>query len=380
MAEYYKNQYGNSRNRNKKSHSSLWAIPADIIMYVISAIAAAGIITVFVGRFVPPERMWYFALPALIAPIIYIAALASTLYWIIRWKWAAVITMLVFVVLGLFHVSLYYKLDITREYGQPVYERGNIAVVSYNVRMFRNDAWADVTGSTISSVGSLKPDIVCFQEFPTAADARRRIDTLMRGYTPCRIHAGTDNYVECYTKYRILNTSPVFGMQGTASGMYADLQIGTDTVRVINVHLQTTSVSPDDKQYISERRFIADATRELKMRGIARRLKDNNVLRARQAEIIRTAVAKSPYPVILCGDFNDVPVSYSYRIASQGLDDTFSSGGQGYAHTFRGFHNMLRIDYILVSPQFETLSYEVPAIAASDHYPVFARVKLTQNR
>jgi len=380
MAEYYRNQFGSGRKKRKKTGISFWTIPADIIMVMLSVLSAAGIIIVFIGRFVPPERMWYFSLPALVAPIIYIVALASTLYWIIRWKWIATLAMLVFVVFGMFHVSLYYKLDIAREYGRQNYERGNITVMSYNVRLFRDDNWTDVADSVTSFVRRQRPDIVCFQEFPTAAADRSRIDSLMRGYTPCGIHSASDNFVECYTKYRILNAAPIFGMQGTASGMYADLLIGTDTVRVINVHLQTTSVSTDDKAYISEHKFISDATREEKMHGIARRLLDNNILRARQAEIIHSVVERSPYPVILCGDFNDVPISYAYRIAAQGLDDTFSDGGQGYAYTFRGFYNMMRIDYILVSPCFETLSYEVPTIVASDHYPAFARLKLTQNK
>lgn len=379
MAEYYHNRYGNDRKR-KRNRPPIWALLADTVMAVVSVLAVAGLLAVFIGQFVPPDSMWYFSLPVLVAPLIYMTATAAALYWIIRWKWMAVTAMSVFVVAGLFYVSLFYKLDIARQYGEPAYERGNIKVLSYNVRIFRNDLWENCTDSITEFVKRMQPDIVCFQEFPTLDSVRREINGLMDGYTPCGLPSLSDGFVECYTKYGIIGCETITGMEGTASGITADLRIGNDTVRLVNIHLQTTSISADDKEYISRHRFISDTTREKKIHGIARRLLDNNILRAQQARVLRRIIDDSPYPVIVCGDFNDVPMSYAYRKIARRLDDTFSRAGHGYAHTFRGFYNMLRIDYILVSPDFETLSYEVPQIDASDHYPVFARLKLTQKK
>ncbi len=80
-------------------------------------------------------------------------------------------------------------------------------------------------------------------------------------------------------------------------------------------------------------------------------------------------------PVIVCGDFNDTPMSYVYRTMAKGLNDAFSRSGSGYSHTFRGFFNTLRIDYVLCSDSFEPISYEVPAVDYSDHLPVVVRLK-----
>ena len=79
--------------------------------------------------------------------------------------------------------------------------------------------------------------------------------------------------------------------------------------------------------------------------------------------------------IICMGDFNDTPLSYTYRRMSQGLQDAFREKGRGFSHTYRGFYNTFRIDYILASGEFEFLSYEVPAVEFSDHHPVFVRLK-----
>ena len=89
------------------------------------------------------------------------------------------------------------------------------------------------------------------------------------------------------------------------------------------------------------------------------RLTENNRIRAEQADTLAALVAASPYPVIVCGDFNDTPVSYTYRTVARKLNDSFRKVGRGYSHTYRGFFDMLRIDYVLFSDEFEALSYEV---------------------
>jgi endonuclease/exonuclease/phosphatase family metal-dependent hydrolase len=89
------------------------------------------------------------------------------------------------------------------------------------------------------------------------------------------------------------------------------------------------------------------------------RLTENNILRAAQVDTLAQMIAVSPYPTIVCGDFNDTPVSYTYRSMARNLRDAFRWAGRGYSHTYRGFFDMLRIDYVMCSDEFEPLSYEV---------------------
>lgn len=378
MAEYYRNPYKSQEPRKQKR--SLWQIVFDAAMSLVSFASVIALLIIFIGRFVTPERMWYFSLLGLAAPIIYVSVILSMLYWIVRWKWAAATLTGIFVLLGLFHVPLYYKLDFTKQYGEPKYDRNCIKVLTFNARYMFDDEKQQTVDSVARLVMALNPDIVCFQEYAFHAGIRQQMNEKLRGYTAVSSVANDlPVWSECFTKYRIIGVHRIEDMGGTGSCISTDMVINEDTVRVYNAHLQTTSVTSDDKAYISEGQFISDSTRDTRFIHIARGLRKNNGLRAHQAEIINRDIAGCSHPVILCGDFNDVPVSYTCRKASRGLDDTFSKQGHLYAHTFRGFFNTLRIDYIFVSPQFETVSYEViPTGSISDHYPVMVRLKQPQ--
>ena len=174
------------------------------------------------------------------------------------------------------------------------------------------------------------------------------------------------------SKYRILRTGTVLT---PSSSVWADVMIGEDTVRVFNNHLRSTAINASDNEFITSHRFLSDTARETKIRSIVTRLRENSVLRARQVDSIAKVAGATRTRKIVCGDFNDTPMSYVYRTMARGLRDAFSECGSGYSHTFRGFYNTLRIDYVLSSEGLETLSYEVIPVEYSDHHPVVVRLK-----
>jgi hypothetical protein len=174
------------------------------------------------------------------------------------------------------------------------------------------------------------------------------------------------------SKYRILRSGIVLTPN---TSVWADLLIGDDTVRVFNNHLRSTAIKAADNEYITNRDFISDTAREVKIRSIVSRLRENSILRAAQVDSIADVIADARARCIVCGDFNDTPMSYVYRTMAGGLNDAFSKSGSGYSHTFRGFFNTLRIDYVLCSDSFDPVSYEVPQVEYSDHLPVVVRLQ-----
>ncbi|MBQ3914867.1 MAG: endonuclease/exonuclease/phosphatase family protein [Paludibacteraceae bacterium] len=97
------------------------------------------------------------------------------------------------------------------------------------------------------------------------------------------------------------------------------------------------------------------------------------VQRAEQVQIIRGEIDRSPHPVIVCGDFNDVPASYTYRHLSEGLNDAFlSTSFLRTGHTFVMRCLGVRIDYILHSDKLNAIDFCVNRVPYSDHYPVSA--------
>ena len=174
------------------------------------------------------------------------------------------------------------------------------------------------------------------------------------------------------SKYRILRSDTVLT---PSSSVWADVIVGEDTVRVFNNHLRSTAINASDNQFITSHQFLSDTARETKIRSIVTRLRENSVLRAAQVDSIAQVVGATRTRRIVCGDFNDTPMSYVYRTMAGGLNDAFSKSGSGYSHTFRGFFNTLRIDYVLCSDSFDPVSYEVPQVEYSDHLPVVVRLQ-----
>lgn len=118
-------------------------------------------------------------------------------------------------------------------------------------------------------------------------------------------------------------------------------------------------------------RFLTDTASHEKLHSILSRLRYNSISRSHQVDSLSQLIAATPHARIVCGDFNDTPLSYTYRLMSRGLQDAFREKGRGFSHTYRGFYNTFRIDYVLVSDDFEVLSYEVPSVEFSDHHPGF---------
>jgi endonuclease/exonuclease/phosphatase family metal-dependent hydrolase len=126
---------------------------------------------------------------------------------------------------------------------------------------------------------------------------------------------------------------------------------------------------------------VLDSARNSKIRSITDRLVENSIYRGAQARKVKEFIERSqPMKIIVCGDFNDTPLSYTYKTIAQQLTDTFIAAGNGYRYTFNGFFKLLPIDYILASKHFNVLSYEADyTMGFSDHYPVITRMRINKD-
>ena len=371
MAEYYKESFGRrGHERKKKRTKSVWTVLADWTMHLVSLLLICTTVTILAMHYTPPQRMWELPVLTLFAPIVYILDIAAMLYWVIRWRWRYALAMCLFVLICTIYLPLYCKIDLARKYDTKYVERNFTKVVTYNIANGNNSELVDY-------VRGLRPDIVCLQEYLTDADEKWR--ALGDEYRST-ISDGNDFSCEIFTKYRILRQGEIDSL-GRYTAVWADLRIADDTVRVVSLHLQSTSIHPEDTQFIQRHEYIYDTERETKLRSIVSRLAENTRKRAVQVEHIRRFIDATPYKTIICGDFNDVPLSYAYHRIANGLNDTFSEAGNGYSYTFDGYFRLLRIDYTLVSPSIETISYEsTDSVAYSDHYPVVTRLKINKQQ
>ena len=161
--------------------------------------------------------------------------------------------------------------------------------------------------------------------------------------------------------------------------MGCDLDVYGQTGRVFNNHLQTTEVSQNKRRL--ERELAKNeltGREEAVARQLLEGLNENFRKRAAQAKTLEQLIRTTPYPILVCGDFNSLPSSYTYStVKGDNLQDGFQTCGHGYMYTFRYFKRLLRIDYIFHSKEFKGVDYYSPDLdLCSDHNPVVMEVKM----
>lgn len=357
----------------------------DIIMLALTLIASGTLFCSYLARYVSPETNWVFAFAGLAAPILIVVNIVFCLYWVIRWKYFVLVPAIM-VIAGSGYLSLFFKPTLSKHYQGEA--KGTVVVMTYNVMGFIYDDPDGTRKSSIDSIAAIvtehAPDILCLQEFQATDTHRKHLLDSLLGLKYNAVKYKTTNSwgggwgLALYTNYPIADTGGMDFPDSRNSSMWADLIIGGDTVRVFNNHLQTTSVNSSDREFIENQEFLVPSSdRDKRVRGIASKLRHNYRIRAQQADTLAPLIHSSPHKLIVCGDFNDTPLSYVYFRIRGKLADTFAEKGHGVdSHTFRGLFNLFRIDYILHSRQFKALQYDAPSSEFSDHKAVVARLKL----
>lgn len=150
-----------------------------------------------------------------------------------------------------------------------------------------------------------------------------------------------------------------------------------DTMRLFSVHLNTFGLSDNDKDYIEEVATNSEKANLVRSRSYLWKFNYAFLRRAREVKVAREVIDASPYPVIICGDLNDLPASYTYTRLSEGLEDAFLQRGSGLGRTYSRLSPTLRIDYIFYDASLlRCIGYKSPYTPLSDHYPVIANFQI----
>ena len=249
----------------------------------------------------------------------------------------------------------------------------------------------------IDMVNKYQPDVACFQEM-VAGDTLINMNTpYYRKYSFFPIFEFVEqlkmpNYFYSYnfkedflahqhfgiitfSKYPIINQQKVcIGTCGYNDFFhYTDIVKDADTFRVFNIHLQSLKFSQSNLKYIDDPTVQTETDLE-KSKSVIKKFKIAFTKRKNQADKVSECIKQSPYKVIVCGDFNDVPNSYAYQTIGDGLQNVFAKKGAGIGRTFSFIAPTLRIDNIFVDEKMEVLQYQRIPKFLSDHYPIMADV------
>lgn len=259
-----------------------------------------------------------------------------------------------------------------------------LKLLTYNVAGFRDGGATQEDGQheIVRYLQHSDADIICLQE-AYAGRVRRELDQVMRnlGYTVIPSIGGHD-MEHAYSKVPVLKSERVAIESETNGAMAYWLKTGEDTLCLINCHLESNHLTAEDKgvyhdmlDSLNNRNRVESGARLL-----VRKLAAASAQRGPQVDFIRDFYKKEGTSVIVCGDFNDSPISYTCRSFSKDLNSAFvqSGNGPGISYNQKGF--WFRIDHIFCSKDWQSFASTVDkTIVASDHYPLFTYLKRSKS-
>jgi endonuclease/exonuclease/phosphatase family metal-dependent hydrolase len=175
-----------------------------------------------------------------------------------------------------------------------------------------------------------------------------------------------------FSRFPIIRKGEIIHSGSSSLSIYTDVLIQNDTFRIYNNYLQSFRLKRMERSFIEEMTASDDKETMNEVKSLSVSLKKGFVKRSLQAQVVKDHINKSPFPVIVVGDFNDTPVSYAYRKIRKGLNDSFVNSGYGAGFTYKGNYPPNRIDYILYGNALDNSYFEIKKVRYSDHYPIVA--------
>lgn len=344
----------------------------NLIKYILlffNAISLIALVLAYAALHIPPDKIWYLAVAGLAFPWIVAVNCFFCLLWLfLKPKYMIPSLLLILAGGGVINRFIQFAGKSSSDHG--------IKVVSYNVRHFRGSGTnpsKELAELIKSFLKESEPDIICLQEVKLRTnnifnlEATRKELPSIRHYQYART-SSTGGSVTM-SRFPILKMQEIRFEKSGNIAIATDVLAGKDTIRVFNVHLQSYQIDPDKYRIIDSPGITSESDiREAKELGS--KFRNAVKRRAVQAKLIRDKIRESPYPVLVCGDFNDSPSSYAYQQVRGNLKDAFVCSGKGIGQTYIGKLPSFRIDYILHSREFTSHNFRTYDVPYSDHRPV----------
>ena len=270
-------------------------------------------------------------------------------------------------------------------------ERNVIRVMSWNVEHFdiaEHRSHPEVKSEMIDLINKYNPDIACFQEMVGSDSVIKSINYIpqfkkklkMKDYHFSyfnKLDFDKDHHfgIIIFSKFPLINKQTFSPEQNSYNSTFQSVDVvrNTDTFRVFNVHLETLRFSPNNRNYLNDP-SIENEYDIQESKSILSKFKKGYIKHHWQSDNVRREIDKSEYPVIVCGDLNDLPNSYAYNTIGKGLNNTFKEKGSLIGNTYDGISPTLRIDNIFTDNKFSVEQYIRIKKSLSDHFPIIADI------
>lgn len=359
----------------------------NIVTYTLrwlNALFALLLLLTYLSPHVSPGAAWGLGFLALIYPHLLIINLLFIALWIYRRKWFAIISVVI-IAAGYNNLTRIYQI---RHTAPPENNAEHTKILSYNVRSFNRFNYAGnltARDSIIAFIQNTAANIVCLQEYYSEKRGLNtgRILQNKLGYQHAHVHYLNPDYgyfgngIVTFTNYPVAKHDVIKFGETNNIAIYTDVIIAGDTVRVFNCHLQSVKIQEDEKTVMDTLKIKYSEEDLMKFMRISSKLKQAFIIRAQQVDLLHNTIKQSPYPVIVCGDFNDIPNSYAYGHILGDLKDAYIESGSGTGNTYVRNLQGFRIDYIFHSNSFRSVYTCEYSSNWSDHYPLITYLQHT---
>jgi len=341
------------------------------------------------AAYISPLKFWPLAFLGIAYPVILAFNLFFILLWLFLWNKFVVLS-LVAVISGAGNLR---TMVPVRFGSKPVIHGTPFKAISYNVHSLYGNTVGNLVPEARSQVTEFlaeeKADLICVQEFYALGEDYMKTlhkfsHSIHLDYYYFKNYRDfwqktKINAIATFSRYPVTNQGYFRLEDKSTFGIFTDIAIGADTIRVYNLHLESIRLGNDDYSFYSQ---LTDPAANEKNFGKGSRkmlwkLKKAFILRAKQVSILTSDMKSCRYPILIAGDFNDTPSSYAYHILSKERQDAFVEAGNEFiGKTYAGRFPAFRIDYILYGDYFTALKYQKKEVNLSDHYPIITEFRL----
>ncbi len=360
------------------------------IFYILNLFFTFLLLLSYASAYVPPHLYPKLSLFSFFYPYLLLINVIFIVIWLFV-KWQYIIIPIVCILIKVDYIPALYKYKGT-EHRTSIYS-DDIKLLSYNVCSFHfNTKWNESKEERIDSIYNyiqrLNPTIIALQDYASSKTKNSIHQRLIKtGYKHFYAPINGKNHINgnvIYSKLPIIQSGVLFPLKESSNSyIYSDIQLSNNKkIRIINLHLASYKLEEEDKQVFTKlKEEGVKNTIEKDAKPLVQKLIWANTKRSHEVDELVKIFEESSIPIVLMGDFNDTPFSYTYRKFKKHLSDAFVAKGKGFGTTYNGDLPAYRIDYIFFDKTFfSAKSFERGDVENSDHYPVSTVLSINKSK
>lgn len=338
------------------------------LFYIINSIIATLLIFAYLSPFIDPQVTWFFSIFGLFYPLILILNLAFVFIWLVVKPEKSLLSLSI-ILLGWFPIQRMVG------FNSQTISSSDISLLSYNIGKTRINFNRDDKDVHIDAftkfINQQDVDILCIQE-----RLKKHLPIYDKIFSQYNVYPENELGTAIYSKFPIVRGGNIPFETVAHNATWADLKIHDDTIRVFSIHLSSNRITKLtgemlENPNLQNKEIWEDA------KFVLSKYHHHAKIRSQQIDQVLKEVDKSPHPVILMGDFNDVPQSHIYKKLKERFCDAFVQAGRGIEQTYISIMPALRIDYAFIDKSININSHKTINTRLSDHYPILTTIDLS---